>query len=184
MFYFDLIFCSKKYALKVPKKTTQMKSDANIFGSYIARAFVNHYPLVHYQGRYIYFQFCSIKWCSSVWCKGIKSHDFNQYTVQYMWFLKSTLVLRDFRFGFYSALFWVQLLEYKSSIFVRNNCVWEEDLWLSALLQTFIYHMSSPVWSFYWKVFPPVFFWFTLLDPIYASLSFIICLLFLERMVG
>jgi len=33
MFYFDLIFCSKKYALKVPKKTIQMKSDANIFGS-------------------------------------------------------------------------------------------------------------------------------------------------------
>jgi len=30
MFYFDLIFCSKKYALKLPQETIQMESGANI----------------------------------------------------------------------------------------------------------------------------------------------------------
>lgn len=150
-----LIFCSKKCALKVPQKTIQMKSDDKItfcvrcwrshtewlhndsfikqkqwriFGSYIARAFMNHFPLVLYQGRYIYYQFCSIKWCSSIWCKGMKNCDFKQH----MWFLKMYISFE--RFGFYSSLFWVQLLEYKVVFFVRNDCAWEEDLWFSALL--------------------------------------------------
>jgi hypothetical protein len=46
---------------------------------------------------YIYYQFFSVKWCSSIWCKGIQSHHFKQYTVQYMWFLKMYLSFERFQ---------------------------------------------------------------------------------------